>query len=157
MVEILNLLKGSDQPAEDQKAFLKAQIIFWLIGATDGHGKNFSIFLGTGGRFILTPFYDVLTAQPFFDAHQIQKKEMKMAMSVGSNNHYKMEEIHGRHFVQTAQKAGLPDYLAKEALEEISAMAEKAMQAIEKSLPHDFPEEIHESVIRSMESRLKSM
>ena len=48
MVEILNLLKGSDRPAEDQKAFLKAQIIFWLIGATDGHGKNFSIFLGQG-------------------------------------------------------------------------------------------------------------
>lgn len=157
MVEILNLLKGSDQPAEDQKAFLKAQIIFWLIGATDGHGKNFSIFLGAGGRFILTPFYDVLTAQPFFDARQIERKKMKMAMSVGDNNHYKMEEIHGRHFVQTAQKAGLPDYIVKEALEEISATAEKAMQTIEKSLPHDFPEEIHESVMRSMKLRLRMM
>ena len=157
MVEILNLLKGSDQPAEDQKAFLKAQIIFWLIGATDGHGKNFSIFLGVGGRFMLTPFYDVLTAQPFFDARQIERKKMKMAMSVGDNNHYKMEEIHGRHFVQTAQKAGLPDYIAKEALEEISATAEKSIQTIEKSLPHDFPEEIHESVMRSMKLRLKGM
>lgn len=157
MVEILNLLKGSDRPAEDQKAFLKAQIIFWLIGATDGHGKNFSIFLGAGGRFMLTPFYDVLTAQPFFDAHQIQKKEMKMAMSVGSNNHYKMEEIHGRHFVQTVQKAGLPDYIAKESLEEISGIAERAMPSIEERLPPDFPEEIHTSVMRAIKSRLNSL
>jgi len=157
MVEILKLLKGSDRPAEDQKSFLKAQIIFWLIGATDGHGKNFSIFLGAGGRFVLTPFYDVLTAQPFFDSNQIQKKEMKMAMSVGDNNHYKMNDIQGRHFIQTAQRAGLPDYIAKEALDEISSMAEKAMQEVEKRLPPGFPEEIHESVMQSIKSRLKSI
>lgn len=157
MVEILNLLKGSDHPAEDQKAFIKAQILFWLIGATDGHGKNFSIFLGVGGRFMLTPFYDVLTAQPFFDAHQIQKKEMKMAMSVGDSNHYKMADIQGRHFIQTAQKAGLPDYIARDALDEISDTAEKAIQKIEERLPHNFPSEIHESVICGIKSRLKSV
>ena len=157
MVEILNLLKGSDQPAEDQKAFLKAQIIFWLIGATDGHGKNFSIFLGAGGRFILTPFYDVLTAQPFFDARKLQKKEMKMAMSAGNNNHYKMEDIQGRHFIQTVQKAGLPDYIAHDALEEISQIAPKAIQSLENNLPANFPEEIHDSVMRGLKSRLNSL
>lgn len=157
MVEILKLLKGSDQPTEDQKAFIKAQIIFWLIGATDGHGKNFSIFLGAGGRFALTPFYDVLTAQPFFDAHQIQKKEMKMAMSVGSNNHYKMADIQGRHFVQTVQKAGLPDYIAQEALDEISSIADEAIKKIEAKLPNDFPMDIHESVLSAMKRRLSSI
>lgn len=157
MVEILNLLKGGDQPADDQKAFLKAQILFWLIGATDGHAKNFSIFLGQGGRFILTPFYDVLTAQPFFDGKQIVRKEMKMAMSVGNGNHYKMDEIQGRHFIQTAQRAGLPDYIAKDALEEISNTVEKAVQHIEGKLPPDFPEEIHASVMRGMKSRLHSV
>jgi len=155
MVEILNLLKGSDRPAEDQKAFLKAQIIFWLIGATDGHGKNFSIFLGQGGRFILTPFYDVLTAQPFFDAHQIQKKEMKMAMSVGDKNHYRMSDIQGRHFLQTVKKAGLPEYIAKEALEEIADTAEKGMQKLEEKLPSDFPDEIHSSVTNAIKRRLE--
>lgn len=157
MVEILNLLKGSDHPAEDQKAFLKAQVLFWLIGATDGHAKNFSIFLGQGGRFILTPFYDVLSAQPFLDTHKMQRKEMKMAMSVGNNNHYKMTEIQGRHFIQTAKRAGLPDYIAKEALEEISGAAEHAMQEVEKSLPDDFPEELHFSVMRGLKSRLGSL
>lgn len=157
MVEILNLLKGADAPAEDQKAFLKAQIVFWLMGATDGHAKNFSIFLGAGGRFVLTPFYDVLTAQPFFDDRQIERKAMKMAMSVGISRHYKMEEIQGRHFIQTAKKAGLPDYIAREALEEISAMMEKAMQDVEQKLPADFPAEIHESVLRGVMSRHDSL
>jgi serine/threonine-protein kinase HipA len=93
MVEGLELLKGSDTPAEDQKAFLKTQVLFWLIGATDGHAKNFSIFLGRGGRFKLTPVYDVLTAQPSLVARQIERKQMKLAMSVGDSRHYRMDEI----------------------------------------------------------------
>ena len=87
MVDILNLLKASDTPAEDQKMFLKAQILCWLIGATDGHAKNFSIFLGPGGRFQMTPLYDVLTAQPSLDARQIVSQQMKLAMSVGRNGY----------------------------------------------------------------------
>src|SRR6185369_3806788 len=41
MVDILKLLNSADTPAEDQKTVLKAQILFWLVGATDGHAKNF--------------------------------------------------------------------------------------------------------------------
>ncbi|MBT3330834.1 MAG: type II toxin-antitoxin system HipA family toxin, partial [Rhodospirillaceae bacterium] len=97
MLNILNLLKGSDSPAEDQETFLKAQILFWLIGATDGHAKNFSIFLSPGGRFSLTPLYDILTAQPSLSDHQINRKQMKLAMSVGNNRHYRVDTIHARH------------------------------------------------------------
>jgi serine/threonine-protein kinase HipA len=157
MVDILNLLKGSDTPARDQKTFLKAQILFWLIGATDGHAKNFSIFLGAGGLFHLTPLYDVLTAQPYLDARQIERKKMKMAMSVGTNGHYKMDEIQGRHFVQTAQRAGVPEYIAIEALDEISGTAEKALEKVEKKLPPGFPEKIHACVVKGVKSRLRSI
>ncbi len=52
MVAILDLLKGSDSPAEDQTTFLKAQLVFWLIAATDGHAKNFSIFLAPAAPII---------------------------------------------------------------------------------------------------------
>jgi len=58
--QVLDLLEGSDDPEADQKLFLKAQVIFWLIGATDGHAKNFSLFLAPGGRYSLTPIYDVI-------------------------------------------------------------------------------------------------
>jgi serine/threonine-protein kinase HipA len=45
MVAILDLLKGSDELEADRRFFLKAQILFCLLGATDGHAKNFSIFM----------------------------------------------------------------------------------------------------------------
>ncbi len=43
IASIIGLLKGSDVPAEDMKVFFKVQILFWLIGATDGHAKNFRV------------------------------------------------------------------------------------------------------------------
>jgi serine/threonine-protein kinase HipA len=155
MVEILKLLKGGDTPAEDQKTFLKAQILFWLIGATDGHAKNFSIFLGPQGRFYLTPLYDVLTAQPSLDNRQIERKQMKLAMSVGTSRHYKIEDIKARHFVQTAERSGLPSALASEALAEVAQAADHAMKTIEKQLPRDFPEIIHISVKSALSSRVR--
>jgi len=157
MVEILELLKAGDTPAVDQKTFLKSQILFWLIGATDGHAKNVSIFLGAGGRFHLTPLYDVLTAQPSLDNRQIERKQMKLAMSVGDSRHYKIEEIRGRHFIQTTERAGLPGSLATGALEEVAAAAEGAIQKVENELPAGFPVGIHNSVKKALKSRLKDL
>lgn len=157
MVDILNLLKGSDTPGEDQKLFLKAQILFWLIGATDGHAKNFSVFLRPGGSFSLTPIYDVLTAQPSLDNHEIERKQMKLAMSVGSNRHYRIDQIHARHFVQTGNDAGLSKQLVRDAIDEIAETADKAIDEIETVLPPGFPEEIHVSVKAAMTERLRSL
>ncbi|RCK43650.1 toxin HipA [Thalassospira profundimaris] len=157
MVDILTFLRGSDTPADDQKLFLKAQILFWLIGATDGHAKNFSVFLRPGGSFSMTPLYDVLTAQPSLDARQIERKQMRLAMSVGDNRHYRIDQILGRHFVQTSDRAGLPKTLIQSAIDEIADAAGIAIDQIETTLPNDFPEAIHASVKAAMEKRLDSL
>ncbi len=154
MIQILDLLKGSDHPAKDQKTVLKAQMLFWLIGATDGHAKNFSIFLGPGGSYHLTPLYDVLTAEPSFHAGQVQRKQMKLAMSVGNGNHYRISEITGRHFLQTGEAAGLPKSLIHEAMEEMADVGPKAIKLIENELPARFPEVIHVAVRKGLLARL---
>ena len=38
MKDILALLKGGDTPHDEPATFLRASILFWLMGATDGHG-----------------------------------------------------------------------------------------------------------------------
>ena len=157
LTHLLNLVKGSDTPAEDQAMLLKAQIIFWLIGATDGHAKNFSIFLSQGGRFHLTPLYDVLTAQPSLDSGQIQRKQMKLAMSVGSKNHYRIADVQGRHFVQTAEAAGVPKRLAENAIASVADQATAALNTTESQLPNNFPEHIHTSVKNGVIERLRSL
>jgi serine/threonine-protein kinase HipA len=153
LVSILDLLRGSDSPDEDRKAVFKAQIMFWLIGATDGHAKNFSVFLGPGGTYTLTPLYDVLTAQPSLDARQIERKQMKLAMSVGTSNHYRMDGINGRHFMQTAAAAGLPKAMARRTIEEVADSAKAALDTLKRSLPKRFPAFIHKSVSKAVLDR----
>ncbi|MDT7042849.1 type II toxin-antitoxin system HipA family toxin [Candidatus Nitronereus thalassa] len=155
LVEILKLLKGSDNPDADRKLVLKAQIYFWLIGATDGHAKNFSIFLGPGGRFHLTPLYDVLTAQPSLDNGQIQRKQMKLSMSVGINRHYRIHEITGRHFLQTGKAAGLSKRVVLEMMEEMADTTLQAMEKVENELPRNFPRSLHASAKKGLTGRLK--
>lgn len=157
IVSILDLLKGSDNAADDQQAFFKAQLIFWLIGATDGHAKNFSIFIRPGATFQLTPLYDVLTAQPSLDSRQIEAKQMKLAMSVGDKNHYRMDTILARHFLQTADKAGMPKTLARSTIDDIISSAAQALDQMPGLLPPGFPEAIHKSVSKGVTARLRGL
>jgi serine/threonine-protein kinase HipA len=146
MPSIIELLKGSDRPEDDIALFLRACIMFWLIGATDGHAKNFSIFLGPGGRFRMTPLYDVLTAQPSLDAAQIPRKKFRLAMSAGKSRHYSVHDIVPRHFIQTADLAGVGTSLMRRIFEDISAHAERRTEVVISSLPRHFPAQLVESV-----------
>ncbi|MEC7793500.1 MAG: HipA domain-containing protein [Pseudomonadota bacterium] len=156
MIGVLRPLKGSDTPIEDQDTFLKAQLIFWLIGATDGHAENFSVFLSPGGSYRMTPFYDIVSAQGALNARQLERKQMKMAMSVGDRRHYRVDQIHGRHFVQTATRAGISKKRAKDMIEEIAAVP-GALGIAAESLPASFPQSIVEAISTAMTERLAGL
>lgn len=154
MADILGLLRGSDTPIEDQDIFLRAQLIFWLIGATDAHAKNFSVFLGPGGSYRMTPLYDIVTAQGALDARQIERKQMRMAMSVGNNRHYRFDQIHGRHFVQTALRAGLSKRRCADLIDDIAAHAPQALETAANARPAGFPAALVDSVQSAVRDRL---
>jgi len=49
-------LSGSQNANEDCTQFVLAQLAFLLLAATDGHAKNFSIFLHRGGGYSMNGF-----------------------------------------------------------------------------------------------------
>ena len=159
LVQILNLPKGSDTPDKDRRTVLKAQILFWLIGATDGHAKNFSIFLGPGGSFRLTPLDDILSVQPGLDALEIERQRMKLAMAVGATHHYRIEGIQGRHFIETGKAAGLSKATVQTVVEEVGAAVavDRVLERLADELPSRFPKSIHVSGSRSVIARLRSL
>lgn len=157
MRDIINLLKGSDTPEADIAAFIRANIIFWMLGATDGHAKNFSLFLSPGGRFRMTPLYDVLSAQPSLDAGQIQRKKFKLAMSMGKSRHYVIHDVLPRHFVQTADLAGVGRPTVRAIFEDLAANAERKLTEAVADLPSGFPEPLVASVLAAAVHRSRSL
>ena len=154
MVRILRLLAGSDTPEHDRRQFLTAQILFWLLAATDGHAKNFSLFLYPGGRFRLAPFYDVISVQPMLDGGRLRTNQARMAMAVGRNRHYRLDEILLRHFQQTARQADMAENVLTDIAADIIQRADTAMEHACRALPESFPERIFNSLRKGLRSRL---
>lgn len=152
---IMDLLKASDDPTVDRLTFFKSQIVFWLIGATDGHAKNFSLALGPKGQFRLTPLYDVLTVQPTFDQRHIGHNAFKLSMSVGNSRKYRVLDIHGRHFMETAVECGLGPADARRAIDEVQERCETVFDALD--LPRDFPAQIADSVQAAVRERMRRL
>src|SRR4029077_7079341 len=125
------------------------------IGATDGHAKNFSVHLLPGGRFRLTPLYDVLTAQPSVDAGQIRRNKMKLALAVGKSRHYAIDTIAPRHFYETAAQAGVSAGVVDAILTDLQANAATAVKDTLNALPKGFPKALANSVARGFESRFR--
>lgn len=150
---ILNLLADSDRPDEDRYMFFKAQMVFWLLGATDGHAKNFSIAHGPGGAFRLTPLYDVLSAQRVVDMRRISQNQFTLAMSLGDNNRRRMDVITMRHFQQTEAVCNLPKGTTDEVRSDILAALPRALKATNETTAHGVPSHLVESIASGMTNR----
>jgi len=152
--EIVRLLRGSDEAVSDQRSFLKASIVFWLLGATDGHAKNFSVFLSPGGRFHMAPLYDVISAQPSVDTKQILWKQFRLAMAFGTKPHYQIRQIAPRHFFQTAAKAGVGRQVIESIIQELLDGTSAAVDSVLSKLPKKFPGQVASSVAAGIRRRL---
>jgi len=136
IVDVLEFLNGAVAPHEDRLTFMKAQIVFWLLAAIDGHAKNFSIFLTPGG-YRLTPLYDVMSAAPY---PEFPVQKIKLAMALGDKGYYRLSQIQLRHFYQTGQKAGLHEQDMERIFSDLSAriggaIAEAAAVAANAGMP----------------------
>ena len=78
-------------------------------------------------------------------------------MSVGANRHYKILDVHGRHFVETAKEAGLGQAIIRQVLDEIRRDALPAAERALSRMPADFHTDIYTSVVDAMTGRLRQL
>jgi serine/threonine-protein kinase HipA len=159
MRTILGLLRGSDTPQADREQFLSTQLLFWLLAAPDGHAKNFSLFLETGGRYKLTPLYDIMSAWPVIGdgAKPFQWQKVKLAMAVRAKNpHYKMATIQRRHWNEVAKVNGMGEDF-EPAIQRLTTRAPLAIEAVAKRLPAGFPQVVSATVFAGVLAQVKRL
>ena len=153
---IMALLLGSETAEQDRSNFFKAQLIFWLLAAPDGHAKNFSIAHHPGGSYRATPIYDVLSAHPIIGTgkQQIAPQKARLAMAVrGSTNHYLIEKIHRRHWLAQAQQVGLGAASAERLIEEVVAGVDAVIDKVSQQLPAGFPPDVAETILSGLRNQ----
>jgi len=152
MASILKLLRGSSKPEQDRLAFYKTQILFWMLAATDGHAKNFSIFHEASDTYRMTPIYDVLSTWPIIGnkTNNLSLHKARLAMAFRSKNvHYKLKDISPRHFYTVAGKLGLGGEI-RTAVEGILEMTPKVISNVTNMLPRRFPVQVADSIITGL-------
>ena len=158
-MDIFTTLRQSERAEADMAALMKAQILFLLLRAPDGHAKNFSIQLLPRGRFQLAPLYDVMSVYPVIGkgANHWSPREVRLAMALlGKNRHYDMHAIQRRHFNSTAQKVGY-GRSAEALIEEILATTPAVIDKVQAQLPEGFSARVAESIFGGLRAATKAM
>jgi serine/threonine-protein kinase HipA len=156
MAEIMKVLLGAHNANADREQFFRSQILFWLLAATDGHAKNFSIHLEPGGSYSLTPLYDVISFYPYISASKpVQKIKMAMALKGTKRNNYHWSAIQPRHFISTAKAINFSPKKAELILKEMLEQANHVAEEVAGRIPEGFPTHISEPILQGMVSLAK--
>ncbi len=152
MADGFRLLEGSSERAADQGWFLKAQVVNWLLAAIDGHAKNYSLFLGPGG-FRMTPLYDILSAAP--TRAGFRHRDLRLAMSAGRRNHYRLDHLLPRHFDETAERAKVPKAIRIQVFRDLAERGPAALDGVADGLPADFPDRVAAPILDHARNRME--
>ncbi len=128
-----------------------------MLCAPDGHAKNFSLFFRPGGRYQLTPLYDVISAYPVVGhgPNQISPFKVKLAMAVRSQNaHWKMNDIQRRHWVALGARHGVVSKDGQPAaslLDALTARTPEVIDLVRRTLPEWFPQHLAARIFQGLQ------
>jgi serine/threonine-protein kinase HipA len=98
-----------------------------------------------------------MSTQPNVDGGQIRRNQFKLAMAVGKNRHYVVDEILPRHFMQTASAAGVGNAIVDDVLAELAEITPRAVDQGGKALPAGFPGKLFDQITQGILRRLRTI
>ncbi|ENT6845041.1 TPA: HipA domain-containing protein [Vibrio diabolicus] len=135
--KIVDVLSLSAERKANNHDFFKFMVLQCLLGATDGHLKNFSVHIAPGGHYQLAPFYDLLSAYPAISATGLNKRKLKLAMGLKASRGYKyhINKICLRHIEQTANQFGISNANCHEIISAFLAQFSNALSSVDNRFP----------------------
>lgn len=147
---MMKLLERSNNAEEDRKLFFKTVFFNDLIFNTDGHAKNFSIFLTRHG-FALTPMYDLLSAHFMCGRHETRYKNLRSSLSVNGKFHY--SQIGLRNWEKESQSCSLPSEVFDEICQEFLIFG-KNLNSYQMDLSNDVDKDEYRKIIEGTKNRI---
>lgn len=157
--ELMALLLGARDAVEDRRRFFKSLLLFWVLAATDGHAKNFSLAIAAGGEYTLTPLYDVISAYPLLGRgkNKIAPEKLRMSMAVhGKTRHYHWAKMLRRHWIDTARACNFGEFIEL-LIAEIVGQTPSVIEQVSQRLPRGFPASVATPILRGIEKAVRQL
>ena len=128
--DISDLLRGRAD-SDSHRRFVEAVALNYLLGASDGHAKNYAVLL-SGSQVRLAPLYDLASSLPY-DPIDDDSDLRKTAMAIGGARRY--GQVSRRHWERFARRTGtdLEPFLSR--VGELAAQLPDAVAAALSTLP----------------------
>jgi len=139
--DCVSVLNATSNPVLAKAEFVKRVIFNYLIGNTDAHSKNFSIYRLKDGTIKLTPTYDILCSA-IYDCDQ------RIAMKIGNAKFY--QDVKVKDWQIFAQKL---DISYKFVNNELDRQKKSIIGILEQLLP-DY--EVSEMICNNVKNRCGS-
>lgn len=152
VLQLAEILSASTDAKRDIATFFRAQLLFYLLAAIDGHAKNFSIRILAGGQYQLTPLYDMLSAWPVIGkkANEIPFEKAKLAMALpGERPRYNLASIQRRHFEALGKKLAVGAETAN-LIDEMLEKTATVIAGVQRELPRGFPQALADRIFEGM-------
>ena len=159
LIDLADVLRSSVDAQKDLATLLTVQLLFWMLGAPDGHAKNFSIAWLPMGRYRLTPIYDVMSIWPVEGngPNQFSRHEAKLAMAlIGKSKHYPFKTVQRRHFNAMAKKCHYgPE--AENLIQRVLAATPGVIDRVGARLPPHFPAAVSGRILEGLARSAKAL
>ncbi len=119
-----SLMESSSEPELDRMRLLEAVALNWLLAASDGHAKNFSLLHAHGPQTRLAPLYDIITVLPY---PQLTSGRNTVAMGIAGER--LVEKITGEHWRRLARQVGIAQ---SDIIAMVSSLAARLPRAVEE-------------------------
>lgn len=145
--QIAKLLKAySNRPTFDLLVYWEVVLFSWLVGNSDMHLKNFSLYRPQQSRgYQLTPAYDLLATKLVLPE---DKEELALTLSGKKSN------LRGDLFVKAMQNSGISNKVIENTFSKLRQMSGKWFEFIQKSFLLDDLKEALQELIEHNLSKL---
>jgi serine/threonine-protein kinase HipA len=163
MARILEVLNASSRRVQDREHFFRAQLLFWMLCAPDGHAKNFSLALQAGGGFSMTPLYDVMSAYPLLGAGpgRLSAHRVKLAMALRTRNpHWRMRDIQRRHWEEVGRRNGIVTAAGQGVetiIDDLVVRTPGVIASVAAQLPAGFPAPLADAVFGGLRAAARQL
>ncbi|ADG17745.1 HipA N-terminal domain protein [Paraburkholderia atlantica] len=154
VLDLARILQQSVDARQDLETLLASQILFWMLAAPDGHAKNFSIRLLAGGRYRLTPLYDVMSIWPVEGngPNQWSWYKARLAMGLWSRSkHDAFRDVQRRHFNAMALKCSYGAN-AEPLIQRLIEQTPGVIERVSAELPERFPGKVAERIFKGLQN-----
>ncbi len=165
----LELLREGYRPLDDPRFFIKRLAYHWIVGNTDSHAKNFSIFLQDTDTYTLTPMYDVVSMDPYIEKYEELSRKKKtsrtksrvintpstnLAMEIGPSGTKSLSTLSPRHFLELAQENDIDPEDVSNDLNELIMEIPHAIENVLEVHGDKLPDNLIASITDGINERL---